>query len=256
MANRRTPGEAIFHSNVVEEKDQLARCMISQASARELERYVASEVISRIDILESAALIRTSHSEIVGSMEGAYLCAAEHLRGVASEEGDRLDRDESRQVDELLNLEDLIFRSRLPSSVEVGQCSRVGEDQCFDSVSDNGEHIPSNCAISGMVLESHGCVRVVCRSTMKIFEKLKSLCSLSRLLVVFWRRSRRNSVINLGPRWDQGSVLSTENQADTWGILDSTGQDSSEPGGLGMMRADLTALPRLSRTGTCRGGGQ
>ena len=36
---------------------------------------------------------------------------------------------ESRQVDELLNFEDLIFRSRLPSSVEVGQCSRIGDDQ-------------------------------------------------------------------------------------------------------------------------------
>ena len=45
------PREAIFHSSVVEERDQLARRLITQASVREvLERYVASEVISRIDI--------------------------------------------------------------------------------------------------------------------------------------------------------------------------------------------------------------
>ena len=45
------PAEAIFHSNVVEERDQLARRLITQASVREvLERYVAAEVTSRIDI--------------------------------------------------------------------------------------------------------------------------------------------------------------------------------------------------------------
>ena len=38
------------------------------------------------------------------------MCAAEHLRGVASKEGDRLDMDEGRQVDELLNYEELVFR--------------------------------------------------------------------------------------------------------------------------------------------------
>ena len=45
------PGEAIFHSNVVGKIDQLTRSLITQASARVfLERYVASEVISRIDM--------------------------------------------------------------------------------------------------------------------------------------------------------------------------------------------------------------
>ena len=44
-------GEPIFHSNVVEERDQLARRLITQASAQEvLERDVPSEVISRIDL--------------------------------------------------------------------------------------------------------------------------------------------------------------------------------------------------------------
>ena len=70
------------------------------------------------------------------------MCVAEHLRGVASEEG------ESIPVDELLNYKDLTFQSRLPSSVEVGQCSRIGEDQCSDSAPDNGEHIPSNYVIN------------------------------------------------------------------------------------------------------------
>ena len=132
----------------------------------------------------------------------AYLCAAEHLRGVASEEGDRLDTNGSRQVDELQNYEDLTLRSRLPSSVEVGQCSRIGEDQCSDSVTDNGEHFPSNCVIKGMVSESQECVRVVCRSMRKILEKLKSLCCLSRLYVVSGERAGETA--SLTP--DQGRV--------------------------------------------------
>ena len=48
-----------------------------------------------------------------------YKYAAEHLRGVVSEEGDRLGKDENRQEDKLLNYEDSTFRSRRPSSVEV-----------------------------------------------------------------------------------------------------------------------------------------
>ena len=49
----------------------------------------------------------------------AYLCASEHLRGVASDEVDRLGPDESRQENELLYYEDLTFPSRLPSSAEI-----------------------------------------------------------------------------------------------------------------------------------------
>ena len=48
-----------------------------------------------------------------------HLYAAEHSRGVASDEGDRLGMDESRQEADLPNYEDSTFRSRRPSSVEV-----------------------------------------------------------------------------------------------------------------------------------------
>ena len=60
-------GEAIFHSNVVEERDQLARRLITQASAQEvLERCVPSEVISRIDIWSP----RLSHSKLLVRWKG------------------------------------------------------------------------------------------------------------------------------------------------------------------------------------------
>ena len=43
-------GEVVFHLNVVDERDQLARRFIIEASAREvLERDVASEGTRRID---------------------------------------------------------------------------------------------------------------------------------------------------------------------------------------------------------------
>ena len=67
-----------------------------------------------------------------------------------------------------------------------------------------GEHVPSNCVINGMVSESPRCGRVGCRSMRKIREKLKSLCSLSRLYVVSGEGAGENSVINPGPR--QGRV--------------------------------------------------
>ena len=60
-------GEAIFHSNVVEERDQLARRLITQAPAQEvLERYVPSEVISKIDIWSP----RLSHSKLLVRWKG------------------------------------------------------------------------------------------------------------------------------------------------------------------------------------------
>ena len=89
-------------------------------------------------------------------------------------------------MDELLKYGDSTFRSRLPSSVGVGQCSRIGENRRSHSALDSGEHIPSNCVINGMVSESEGCGRVVRLSVRKILEKLKSLCSLSRLYVASW----------------------------------------------------------------------
>ena len=110
--------------------------------------------------------------------------------------------DESRQVDELLNYEDSTFRSRLPSSVEVGQCSGIGENRCSDSAPDSGEHIPSNC-----VQWDGG--QVVCLSSRQILEKLKSLCSLSRLYVV----SGEGAGETASSTRDQGRALSTENEA-------------------------------------------
>ena len=124
----------------------------------------------------------------------AYLCAAQHVRGVASDEGDRWDMDESRQVDELLSCEDSTFRWESPAreiesaighsgSALSGQCSKTGENRGSDSARDSGERISSNCVINVMVSESQRYGRVVCLSVRKIFEKLKSLCPLRRLHV-------------------------------------------------------------------------
>ena len=68
--------------------------------------------------LESAVLMEP-HNRSCWFDGRAYSYAAEHLRGVVPEEGDRLGIHESRQEDELLNNEDSTFRSRRPSSVEV-----------------------------------------------------------------------------------------------------------------------------------------
>ena len=61
-------------------------------------------------------------------------------------------------------------------------------------------------------------------SVRKILEKLKSLCSLSRLYVASWEGAGETA----SSTRDQGRALSTENEAGTREILDSTGQDSSE----------------------------
>ena len=61
----RTDGtrKVVFHWNVVDERDQLARRFIIQASAREvLERHVASEAIRRIDF---RGFDETSHSKLL-----------------------------------------------------------------------------------------------------------------------------------------------------------------------------------------------
>ena len=107
------------------------------------------------------------------------LCAAEHLRGVAPDEGNRLGMNESRQVDEL-------FRDDLDVGMDAG--------------------------------------RVACFSVRKIFEKLKSLCPLRRLHVAPWEEAGETA----SSTRNQGRVLSTENEGSTRGIVDSTGQDSSE----------------------------
>ena len=67
---------------------------------------------------ESAVLMEP-HNRSAGLMGMVYSFADEHLRGVVSEEGDRLGKDESRQEDKLQNSEDSTFRLRRPSSVEV-----------------------------------------------------------------------------------------------------------------------------------------
>ena len=58
----------------------------------------------------------------------------------------------------------------------------------------------------------------------KILEKLKSICSLSRLFVVSWRDARETAPSTQ----DQGRTLSTENEAGAVGIFDNTWQDVSE----------------------------
>ena len=96
--------------------------------------------------------------------------------------------------------------------MDVGQCSRIGESRCSDSALDSGLSIfLQNCVINGMVSESQRCGRVVCRSMRKIREKLKSLCSLSRLSVL----SGEGAGETASSTQDQGRVLSTENQADS-----------------------------------------
>ena len=158
---RRTDGtrEVVSRSKVVNKRDQLARRFIMQASAREvLESYVALAAIRRIDI---------SHIRSCWFDGRAFLCAAKPLRGVASHKGDRWDRDESRQVDELRNCDASTFcwespardnESAIghPGTVLSGQCSKIGENRCSDSARDSSECIPSNCVINGMVSESQG----------------------------------------------------------------------------------------------------
>ena len=94
--------EVVFHSIVVDERDELARRFIIRASVREvLGRHVASEARSFW-------------------FDGrAYVCTAERLRAVVSDDRDRLGMDECRQVDQLLNYEDSTFRTRLSLLVEV-----------------------------------------------------------------------------------------------------------------------------------------
>ena len=82
-----------------------------------------------------------------------------------------------------------------------------------------GERILSNSVISGMVSESQGSGRVVCLSMRKLLAKVEELVYFETPSRSTCGRSRRNSVMNLGPR--QGLVLSTENEA---GALGSFGQ--------------------------------
>ena len=89
------------------------------------------------------------------------MCVAEHLRGVTSDEGDRLGMDESRQVDELLNYRDPTSQPRPPPPVE-GDLEALSRDDL-----DVGMDVR----------------RVLCLSVRKIFEKLKSPCPLRRLHV-------------------------------------------------------------------------
>ena len=88
--------------------------------------------------------------------------------------------------------------------MDVGQCSRIGESRCSDSALDSG------VSMFHQIVSSMGW----CRSLQGVdvsgvflqgkLEKLKSLCSLSRLYVVSGEGTGENSVINPGPR--QGRV--------------------------------------------------
>ena len=72
-----------------------------------------------------------------------------------------------------------------------------------------------NFVINWVVSESQGCRRVVF-FTWKFLEKLKSLCSLSRLDVVSWEGAGETASSTLY----QIRALSTENEADVLGIFD------------------------------------
>ena len=141
-------------------------------------------------------------------MEGHTCGAAKHLRGVVSDEGDRLGMDESPQVDELLNYEDSTLRSRLPSSVEVSTEPPRELEESFRDDLDIGMDAG----------------RVVCLSVRKVLEKLKSLCSLRR----FHTASTEKAGETASSTRDQGRALSTENEAGALGIFDNPWQDGSE----------------------------
>ena len=115
------------------------------------------------------------------------MCAAEHSRGVASDEGDRLDMDESSQEDELLNHEDSTFRSRLLSSVEVSTEPPRELEESF-------------------ARKRYRQGRRTCRVSFdeENFQEVEEFLFFESSLRGFLRRSRRNSVINPGPR--QGFV--------------------------------------------------
>ena len=118
-----------------------------------------------------------------------YLCAAEHLRGVAQDEGNRFGKDESRQVDELLNCGNPTSRPRPLPPVE-GDLEEMSRDDA-DVGMDVG--------------------RVVLLCVRNIFEKLKSLCSLRRLHVVPLKEAGETAASTR----EKGRALSTENEAGT-----------------------------------------
>ena len=72
-------------SNVLDERNELARRFIIRASARKaLERHAASERIRRTTILDPRLWLDFTF-EIAGLVERAYLCG--HLRRVAPKKG-------------------------------------------------------------------------------------------------------------------------------------------------------------------------
>ena len=113
-------GALVFHSNVVDERPAGKTFYHSGISVRGLGKTCRLGSNQKNRYLRSAALMEP-HTRS-GWFDGrAHSYAAEHLRGVVSEEGDRLDMDESRQVEELLNYRDSTFRSGRPSSVRFRQ---------------------------------------------------------------------------------------------------------------------------------------
>ena len=140
-----------------------------------------------------------------GRFDGrAYLCASEHVRGVASDEVDRFGLDEGRQENELLDYEDSTFPSRLPSSAEIStEPPKELEDSFRDDLDIN--------------MDTR---RVVCVSVRKILEKLKSLCSLRRLHMAPVAEAGEAA----SSTREQGRALSAENDAGARGTFDDTWQ--------------------------------
>ena len=134
--------------------------------------------------------------------------AAEHLRGLASDEGDRLGMDESGQVNEPLDNEDSTLRSRLPSSAEISTGPPRELEESFP------DDLDVNMAAR----------RVVCVAVRKILEKLKSLCSLRRLHVAPMEGAGETA----SSTQEQGRALSAENEAGALGTFDDTWHYGSE----------------------------
>ena len=147
-------------------------------------------------------------SAVLSGGFNCFLCASEHLRGVASDEVNRLGPDESRQVNDLLDYEDSTFLSRLPSSAEISTESPRELEESFRDDLD----IDMDAG------------RVVCLSVRKIIEKSKSLCSLRRLHMAPVEEAGEIA----SSTWEQGRALSADNEAGAQGTFDDTGQDGSE----------------------------
>ena len=107
--------------------------------------------------------------------------------------------------------EDSTFRSKLPSSVEALTEPPIELEKSFREEMDVGR-------------DAGG---VVCLLRRNIREKLKSICSVSRLYVVSWEEAGETA----SSTRDVGRALSTESGTGVREIFDGTWQDGSEEAG-------------------------